>query len=214
MKRFKLLVATLLLPVLAMAQPGVGAVSKALPVKVDLGIKVGANFANLDGKEWESGYKPGIVGGIFGGVSRKRLGVTAEILVSSVKYTGNKVNFYQAAKTNYVNIADSNKQGEFAVTYLNIPVLLNFKLGGPLWLQLGPQYSGVMSVKDNQNLLKDTKTLFKSGDLSGVIGLQLNLAKFRASARYIIGLSDLSYNTATDTWKTRTVQLSLGYSFL
>ena len=71
-----------------------------------------------------------------------------------------------------------------------------------------------MSVKDNQNLLKDTKTLFKSGDLSGVIGLQLNLAKFRASARYIIGLSDLSYNTATDTWKTRTVQIALGYSFL
>lgn len=217
MKRIKLLAAIMCLPMLSMAQPGAGIADKVLPVKVDIGVKVGANFANLNGKEWESGYKPGLVAGIFGGISRKRVGVTGEVLISSIKYTGSGVNFYQSAKQSaliYNNVADSSKKGNFAVTYVHVPVLFNFKFGGPLWLQLGPMYSGVVGVNDKDNLLKSTTGLFKSGDVSGVLGLQLNLSKFRANARYIIGFSDVNASSVTNSWKTRTVQLSLGYTFL
>ncbi len=214
MKRIKLLAAIMCLPMLSMAQPGAGVVDKVLPVKIDLGIKVGANFANLDGKEWESGYKPGIVGGIFGGISRKKVGATAEVLVSSVRYTGKGVDFYNANKLIYNNSSDSAKKGDFAVTYVHIPILFNYKIGGPLWLQAGPMYSGVLSVNDKDNLLKSTAGLLKSGDVSGVLGLQLNFSKLRANARYIIGLSDMSASSIGNSWKTRTVQLTLGYSFL
>lgn len=216
MRRIQLLVAIILLPVLSFAQ---GPASKVLPVKIDLGIKVGANFANLDGKQWESGYKPGFVGGIFGGVSGKRFGVTAELLFSQVKYTGNGLDFYYrngtAAASGYNNPADSSKKGDFAVSYLNIPILLNIKIAGPLWFQVGPQYSGVLSINDKSNLLKDTKGLLKSGDIAGVLGLQLNLPMgLRASARYIVGLGDMNASSVSDSWKTRTIQLGVGYSFL
>lgn len=218
MKRISILLAILLsgITTSALAQPVVG---KVLPVKVDLGIKVGANFANMGGEEWESGYKPGFVGGIFGGVSGKRFGGTAEVLFSQVKYTGSGLKFYKrngtAAASNYNNAADSAKKGDFAVSYVNIPVLLNVKLAGPLWFQVGPQYSGIININDKSNLLKDTKGLFKSGDVAAVLGLQLNLpAGIRAGARYIIGLSDMNSSSVANQWKTRTIQLSVGYSFL
>ncbi|OSZ79449.1 hypothetical protein CAP35_14710 [Chitinophagaceae bacterium IBVUCB1] len=214
MKRIKLLAAILCLSMQGFAQPGAGVVDKVLPIKVDLGIKAGANFANLNGKEWESGYKPGIVGGIFGGISRKKVGATAEVLVSSVRYTGSGVNFYNANKLIFNNMADSAKKGDFAVTYVHIPVLFNYKIGGPLWLQAGPMYSGVIGINDKDNLLKSTTGLLKSGDVSGVLGLQLNFSKLRANARYIIGLTDMSASSIGNSWRTRTVQLTLGYSFL
>jgi hypothetical protein len=212
MKRITLLLLVALLPVLSNAQ---GPVSKVLPVKIDLGLKVGANFANLDGKQWESGYKPGFVGGLFAGVSRNRFGGSIEALFSSVKYTGSGIEFYKAKSASYNTPADSMKKGDFAVSYLNIPILLNVKLFGPIWFQVGPQYSGVLGINDKSNLLKDTKGLLKSGDISGILGLQLNLpAGLRASARYIIGLADMNASSVSDSWKTRTIQIGLGYSFL
>ncbi len=216
MRRISLVLLTIIFTgIAAIAQPS----SKVLPVKIDLGIKIGANFQNLGGEQWEQGYKPGFVGGIFGGVSGKRFGVSAEALFSQVRYTGNGVKFFRrngnAGNSNYNNLADSTKKGDFAVTYINIPILLNVKVVGPLWFQVGPQYSGVLAVSDKDQLLKDTKDLFKSGDLAAVLGLQLNLPiHLRVSARYIIGLSDMNASSISDEWKTRTIQLGVGYSFL
>jgi hypothetical protein len=200
-------------PFVSMAQPVVGA---ALPVQFDFGIKVAGNFTSLDGDEWEPGYKPGFAGGLFFGVKRNRFGGQIEGLFSQVKYTGNGFDFYKAAvaNNNFNNLADSNKKGEFAVSYLSIPVLLNVKVAGPLWFQVGPQFNNIISIKDKDKLVKDTKDLFKSGDFSGVLGLQLNLASLRLSARYIIGLSDVSVSSTSSAWKQKTIQLGLGWSFL
>ncbi|MBS1773389.1 MAG: outer membrane beta-barrel protein [Bacteroidetes bacterium] len=217
MRRLQLLIAIACMPFVSMAQGPAGAVKKILP-KIDLGIKVVANFQNLDGKEWESGYKPGFGGGIFGGVMVGRFGGSAEFILSSVKYTGSGIDFYNSAKNSnlvYNNASDSAKKGEFAVTYLNIPILLNVKMFGPLTLQVGPQYSGVLGIKDKSSLLKDTKGLIKSGDFSGVLGLQLNFTKLRITGRYVIGLSDVNdLKGGVNSWKTRTIQLGVGYTFL
>ncbi len=219
MKKLFTLLAVIVIPFLSIAQvPGAGVVKKVLPFQIDLGVKAGANFANLNGKEWESGYKPGIVGGIFGGISRNRFGVSADVLFSTVRYTGKGLNFYNrfgnGALSGYRNLADSSKTVDFVVTYINIPVLLNVKLVGPLWFQIGPQYSGLMNVNDKNNLLVSTTNLFKTGDVSGVFGLQLNTGKLRIGARYLLGLSDMNNNSIGNSWKTRTIQLSLGYAFL
>lgn len=219
MKRLSVIIAVVCLPFFSMAQGGaVKAVTNKLPIKIDLGIKVAANFANLDGKEWESGYKPGIAGGLFASAGTNRFAGSIEGLISMVRYTGNGLNFYNrngnGLLSGYKNNADSNKKADFAVTYLNIPVLFNVKVGGPLWLQVGPQYSGVLGINDKNNLMASTTGLFKSGDISGVLGAQLKFTKLRIGARYIVGLSDVNYKSAGSAWKTRTIQLSVGYSFL
>lgn len=203
----------LVTPTLLFAQPVVGSV---LPIKIDLGLKVAANFASINGAEWEKNTATGFAGGAFFAISRNRFGGQVEALFSRAKYTGNGVTFYKTmvADNNFNNAADSAKKGEFIVSSISLPVMLNVKIAGPLWFQVGPQFSSIISINDKDKLVKDTKDVFKTGDVSGVVGLQVNLASIRVSARYIFGFSDVSMASASSSWKQRNIQLGLGWSFL
>lgn len=197
----------LTLPFLAQAQgPGLG-------LKLKAGVKLGVNMAQLDGKSWDNGYKANLLGGLFLGVRGGRAGVQIEALFSQSSYrTGNT--FYDLYNGYYNDIKDSVKEGAFRVNYLNIPILFQVKILNNVWLQLGPQYSGVVSVKDVDGLLKDAEGLFKGGELSGVGGLWIDLPfHLNVGGRYVIGLSDLNETTVDEKWKTKTIQFHVGYSF-
>ena len=56
----------IMLPILASAQ-----LKPGLP-GLDLGLKVGANFAQLNGKSWDDGYKANYLAGIFAGLRAKK----------------------------------------------------------------------------------------------------------------------------------------------
>ena len=151
-----------------------------------------------------------------------RLGVNIEALFSQNTYvTGNKFN--EIYKDAYQTGKDSVKGGSFKVNYLSIPVLLNIKLFSRATIQLGPQFSGVASVQDKDELLTDARSLFKNS-FDGVIGVQLNLpAHLNIAARYVVGLSNINDGdgqtnsaglTIDDAWKQRSLQLTLGYSIL
>ena len=200
---------------LALAVLGFSAKSSAQKIDVDLGIKVGANFSNINGKYWENGYKANFLGGVFLGVNGNKLGVQLEGIFSQSTYETGK-DFHSLYGAFYNNAADSLKKGSFKVNYLSIPVLLNIKLFSRATIQLGPQYSGIVSVNDKDELIKDAKGLFKSGSLDGVIGLQINLpARLNIGARYVIGFSDINNESAAeDAWKQRTLQVHIGYSIL
>lgn len=200
---------------MALAIVGLTVKSEAQKIDVDLGVKFGANFSNINGKYWENGYKANFLGGAFLGVNGNRLGVQLEGIFSQATYvTGN--DFHSLYGAFYNNAADSVKKGSFKVNYLSIPVLLNIKLFSRAMIQLGPQYSGIVSVNDKDELLHDAKGLFKSGSLDGVIGIWLNLpARLNVGARYVIGFSDInSKSDADDAWKQRTLQVHIGYSIL
>jgi len=211
MKPLITFLAALLLPALVFAQK----------IDVDLGLKLGANFTNINGKYWENGYKANLLGGAFLGINGKRLGAQIEGIFSQATYvTGDKFNdiygdFLQTGK-------DSVKAGSFKVNYLSIPVLLNIRLFSRATIQLGPQFSGVVAVNDKDELVKDASELFKSS-FDGVIGLWINLpARLNFGARYVIGLSNINkadgMNSAgqqiDDAWRQRTLQLHIGYSIL
>ncbi len=196
--------ATLLFANQANAQiPGVSKVTKALP-KVDLGIKVGGNFNQLAGTGFKKAYQPGIVGGVFVGVRKGKMGVRAEGLVSSAKYT-------------YTYTATTD--GTFKNIYLDIPLLFEYKIIPRLWAQVGPQFSNVISVSADPNppAGTDPKSYFKSS-FSGVLGLEAKLpAHLVVGARYILGITDVndvSFGTAGGSWKTRTIQAYVGFRFL
>jgi hypothetical protein len=189
---------------------------------LDAGLKVGANFSNINGKYWENGYKANFLAGAFAAVSGPKFGVQLEALFSQSTYTtGN--GFYEVYKDFYTNAVDSAKKGSFKVNNLSIPVLLNVKLVPMVAIQLGPQFTSVMSASDKENIIKDPKELFKSS-WDGVIGLQLNLPfKINIGARYIIGLSDVNKNQGkltnsgsqiNDAWKNKTLQVHIGYAIL
>jgi opacity protein-like surface antigen len=205
MKR-KLLVAALsaaaLFSTAANAQvPGVSKVTKILP-EVDLGVKVGANFQQITGEGWEKTYKPGIVGGAFVGLRKGSWGVQAEGLIKTVKFS--------PSFTGGVPIK---------ALYLDIPVLLEYRIIPRLWAQVGPQFSYMLS-KDNS--VMEYNTAFKTSDFSGLLGLEAKLPlHLTAGARYVLGLTDINNHTlpstvpgATDAWKNRYIQVYVGFRFL
>lgn len=202
--KLTVLSAALMLSTGAMAQvPVVSKVTKALP-KVTVGVKAGANFQSLSGSTWASTYKPGILGGAFVGVYKGHWGIQAEALVKSAKF-----DFNGGGSSNYVKSVS-----------LDVPVLLEYKIIKRLWVQAGPQFTSLLSAKNNNST--DVKNYFKSSDISGVVGIEVKLPMhFIAGARYVLGFTDVNNHyapqggtAATDAWKNKYAQLYIGFRLL
>lgn len=201
-----LLIVCAFLPVIAFAQPG--------PLEIDLGIKAGMNFTRISGKSWSGGYRSGVLGGAFASLGVKKIGGQAEVLIATTSMTGNGSYFKERGLL--LNSVDSSSTGSFGATYLYIPILLNLKLFGNASIQLGPQYTSLLSVKDKDGFLnKPAANIFNTSDFAGVVGIQLNLPlRLNAGVRYTFGLSDLNIDSAGEQWKSSSIQLHLGFSFL
>lgn len=176
-------------------------VSKLIP-KVTLGVKLGANFQQLSGDSWDHTFKPGILGGGFVGVFKKKIGVQAEVLFKTVRYNG--------ATIMGVNTGHANG------FYLDIPVLFEYKLVPRLWIQAGPQFSTMLGAYDQDN--NTVKSSFKSTDIAGVIGIEGKLPlKLSVGARYMYGFGDINAtenHPDSDKWHNSGFQIYAGFRFL
>ena len=170
--------------------------------KATLGVKVGGNFEQLSGGTWEQAYKPGVVFGIFGGINKNRWGLKADVLVNTSQYA----------------LKDSLVKGTFRAVSLSVPVLVEYKLVHRVWLQAGPQFNSILSMKTDNNDIKDPKQFFNTGAVNLVGGVEARLpVHLVAGARYILGLTDLQkQNTglAKEEWKQRSIQVYVGFRFI
>lgn len=186
--------------------PGVSKITKVLP-KVDLGVKLGANFQQLSGdaKELQKAYKGGVVGGLFVGVFKGKMGVQAEGLLKTVKY-----DFKTQVSTTPVSYSVN-------ALYFDVPLLFEYKLAPRIWAQIGPQYSIMLSAKNSVNS-NDVKSSFNSADISGVLGIEATLPfHLTAGARYILGFSDVNNNSVSGysgSLRNRSIQAYVGFRFL
>jgi len=182
-------------------------------VRLNVGLKVGANLSKLEGKDWESGYKSNILGGAFVRVHNNRVGIQVEGFFSQVSYTTGKD--FKSIYNAYVDSArGAMESGTLKVSYFNIPVLLQLKVVSRVWLQLGPQFSGVVSVDDKDKFFKDAESIIRKGTVSGVGGLWLDLPlHINAGVRYVMGFSRFDDNDVDRAWKQRNIQLHLGLTF-
>lgn len=166
--------------------------SAASAQKLHMGLKAGANFQNVSNiSSFYEGSNVGFHVGGFAEVGLGKLALQPEVYFSSVDVE---------PENNSFNLQDIN------LKYLNIPILLNYPLIPTLSIQAGPQF-GIMLDKD-QSFTQNGANAFKSGDVGLAAGLQLNLTKFKAYARYVAGLSDISSNDAD--LKNNQVHIGLG----
>jgi Outer membrane protein beta-barrel domain len=181
----------------AQSIPGVSKVTNLVP-KVMFGVKLGANFNGLSGATWDQASKAGVVGGLFLGLHKKKWGLQGEVLLHSAKF----------------EVKGSSGNSSAATLNLDIPVMFEYKIIPRIWAQIGPQFTSILSEKDNNT--GTVKNLIKTTDFSGVIGLQAILPlHLVASARYIMGLTNVNNRPgSTETWNNRSIQISLGYRFL
>lgn len=180
-----------------------------------LGIKLGANMDRTAGDEIENKFNGFIFGGAYAGVKFTKVRVQAEALFSRSTITTSD-NFKTAFKDYLSGSAQDLKNGTFKMNELSIPVMVGFNLVPKLlWIEAGPQYTAVVSVKDVDGFLAESKRVFKTGYVSGMVGASLELPfSLNAGLRYVFGLSDRNNTDVPEHWKTSHIQLHVGYSFL
>jgi len=180
-----------------------------------LGIKAGANFDKTQGDNLDGKFSGYFMGGAFLGVKFTKVKVQADLLFSQSKITTGD-NFVNAFGNYVTEKGQQLREGTFKMNELSIPVTVGFNvLPKLLWIHAGPQYTGVVSINDVDGFVKETKNVFKSGYLSGVVGAELMLPfNLQVGGRYIFGISDRNNTNVSDTWRTSHFQVHVGYSFL
>lgn len=176
--------------------------SSAQAQKFQLGIKGGANINKLTGESFKDKFSYGYHLGGFAEIGLgKKFAIQPEVLFNQYKVD---------TATKFNQLYSSLKDDQ--LSYLSIPILLNFKANKLLTLQAGPQF-GILMSKDN-NLLQNGQAAFKSGDFSMLGGVQLNLSAFKIYARYAVGLNNLNDIDNKDEWKSQSIQIGLGLKIL
>ena len=171
------------------------------------GPKAGVNLVKVDGKSFKDEFRYGYhVGGFAEIVVTKdrKLSIQPEVLFNQYSTTLDS-NF----KAVYQNVINSD-QSHVKLNYLSVPILVNYKFIGPVYLQAGPAFSILMD--QSKNFLQNGKDAFSKGDFSMIGGAQVRLAKLYLSGRYVIGLANINDIDDKDKWKSQAIQLSVGLS--
>ena len=182
-------------------------ISHAMMAQFHIGIKAGTNMTKVDGKSFKQEFKYGY-----------HLGAFAEIGLSNKFFLQPEVLFNQYSTTVdsnfshiYEGIVSSSSQRNIKLNYLTVPILLNYKLLGPISIQAGPQF-GVL-IDQSKTLLQNGGQAFKNGDFSLLAGVQVKLAMLRVTGRYAVGLNNINDIDDKDKWKNQNLQLSVGLAF-
>jgi hypothetical protein len=178
--------------------------SQAIMAQFHIGIKGGANIIKIDGRSFKDEFRYGYH---LGGFMELGLGtnwsINPEVLFNQYSTTVDS-NFNHI----YQNVLNPSYQSHVKLNYLSIPIVINYKLIGPISLQAGPQF-GIL-IDKNKTLLQNGASAFKNGDFSLLAGAQVKLGGIRVNGRYVIGLSNINDIDNQDKWKYQGFQLSLG----
>ena len=177
---------------------GLGA--PAVFAQFKLGIKGGANIQKLEGKSFKDEFSFGYHLGGFAEIGLgEKFAIQPEVLFSQTNID---------TSSNFSDVYQFNDISKVKLSYLSIPLLLNYKANQFVTIQVGPQYSILMN-KDN-TLLENGQAAFKQGDFSLLGGLQLNISKIKIYGRYAVGLNNINDIDNQEKWKNQTVQVGLG----
>lgn len=182
--------------------------SHVLP-KLYAGVKFGANFSYLSGRDWENGVKSNLVSGLYAGVKGVGFGFQMEGLFEQSDYiSGNS--FHELYRSYYNDLRDSLQKGTFRVNKLCLPVLLQMRVSRLFWLQAGVQFYGVVSVRDNARLLKDAKELFRSGSTAGLLGATIHIGNADLGGRFVFDFNNLNNIYSAEVWRQYMLQFHVG----
>lgn len=176
----------------------------AFSQKLSLGVKAGLDLHKVTGKSFDEEYKAGFNAGAFAEVKIQKIGIQPEVYFSQVNA--------QSRKDFSSDAVLSGLDTKIKLSYLNIPILINYYFTKNVALQAGPQ----MGILVNQNIsaVQNAEDAFKKGDFSLTAGLQVKISRFRVFGRYIVGLNNIDDIKSAEKWKNQTIHLGLAYAIL
>jgi hypothetical protein len=164
------------------------------------GPKAGVNIANFQNGDYKNNTLVGFhLGGFLSFAAGKNFAIQPEVLFST-----------QGAKIDDA----TNPHKEFKANYLNIPVLVQLRTNGGLYLETGPQAGLLLTAKTDDESVKD---LYKSLDWSWVFGLGFrSKIGLGLDARYNLGLTKVGDNLSASSFqpdgKNSVIQVGLFFS--
>lgn len=171
-----------------------------------LGIKGGANINKITGESFNQQFTYGYHAGAFAELGfGNKLSIQPEVLF-------NQISSDTSSQFSKVYSSFATNVSHIKLTYLSIPILLNYKLSNFLEVQAGPQFG--MLLNNNNNLVQNGKAAFKKGDLSMLAGLQIKVGSIRVYGRYAIGLDNINDIDNKDKWKSQSFQIGVGFAIL
>ena len=174
-----------------------------------LGVKGGLNLNKVNGQSFSEVFDMGYMAGAFAEIDiDKFIGIQPELLYSQTMTKRSSFSTLYNTRFSQAFLIDN---AYTRLNYLSIPVLLRLNVGKLITFNAGPQY-GILIGQD-KNVLSNAQTAFKSGDLSAVLGAQLNLSSFRIYGRYVAGLQNINAIDNQEIWKTASLQIGLGLKF-
>ena len=172
---------------------------------VHLGLKAGVNLAQITGRSFNGGFQTGFSGGAFAELKiNSKWDVQPEVLYAQTQVTTSN-EFYYTSNPQFDGIPNRT----ISLNYINVPILISYKLIPVLSIQAGPSFGFLMST--SENIMTNNQDAFKTTDFSVVGGAQVNLSRVKLGARYSYGLTDISKVTPTDTWKNQNIQVYIGF---
>lgn len=161
--------------------------------QIKIGLKAGANFANLEGISLDTKMRTGFhFGALLEVKLPANLALQPELMYSS-----------QGAKIDQAAIDD------IQYDYITVPVMLKYYLVPDLFnIEIGPQFSFLVNDKLDSDFDAGDSSTFDFAALGGV-GLDLGQHVF-LQGRYVLGLTDASANADVTN---RVIQVSVGYKF-
>ncbi len=167
---------------------------------LQFGLKAGADIHKVSGKSFNDEFAYGYHAGAFAEIGlNSKFSIQPEVYFSEIKLDTGK---------NFSEIYQFQQVPKIKFSYINIPLLLNFKPNKSVAFQFGPQY-GIL-INNNISLINNGKDAFKDGDFSVVGGLQVSVSRLKIYGRYVVGVSELNDIDNQDKWKSQTVHIGLG----
>ena len=159
---------------------------------IGVGVKAGANFANLSSDEVDTKGKTGYHVGAYANIHfSEKFGITPEVLWSA---QGGDLD-----------------EAEINTNYIAIPIMLRWRIIDLISLEAGPQFNVLTSAEaDDVDVTDDFASPCYSAAFGAVCHLPLG---FTAGLRYVAGLTDLSKNDE-DKLKDQNFQIWVGWTIL
>jgi hypothetical protein len=157
---------------------------------IGVGIKAGANFANVDADDVDANAITSFHAGAYVNVNfSEKMGITPEVL-----WTG---------------LGSEIDNVKFVCNYISVPVMLRYRIIPLISIEAGPQFGFLTSAEMDDVDYKDD---MKSTDFGIAAGALVHLPLgFNGGVRYVAGLTDVS-DVDNLTIKNRTWQIYLGWT--
>jgi hypothetical protein len=168
--------------------------------RFQLGVKAGANISNFNNAEDFADAKAkslvGFHGGLYTRFSMRSFAIQPEVMIST-----------QGAKLDSI----SGGSADWKLTYINIPVMMQFLSAGGFYIEAGPQVGFKISENTGDQTIEN---FAKDLDVSIAAGFGFrNKRGLGLGGRYNLGLSkvsDISNNNDIDPdFKNAVIQISL-----